>query len=220
MLFVCTHVCTRMYSYDTSMSFVCDSYVLVCHPYVSCIYSYVIRTSLVYICMLFVSHSYILVCDLHITICTPMWSVCHSYVVAIFRIAEKLMSNLNGISNGQTNFNPFLSIRILTLTSIHFVKFPLFTLISIHFVNFQILTLISIYFVKFWLFTPISILFRNFRITTLISICITGKLKILRVPILWLLYHDKLDKFIFQKRTLKALFWYITDCSMSSNLLN
>ena len=86
-----------------------------------------------------------------------------------------------------------LTIRILTLISIHFVKFRIFTPISIRFVKFRIFTLISIRFV-------------NFRINTSISIHITRKLKILRLRILWLLYFDKLDKFIFQKRGLKAPF--------------
>ena len=46
----------------------------------------------------------------------------------------------------------------------------------------------------------------TFRINTSTSIHITRKLKILHLCILWLLYIDKLDKFIFQKRGLKALF--------------
>ena len=74
-------VCTRM-------PFVCDSYVLVYHPYVTRLYSYVIRMSLV--CTLCLP--YVPVCHLYVTcmysyvirmslICTRMSSVCHSYVL-------------------------------------------------------------------------------------------------------------------------------------------
>ena len=38
---------TRIYSYAIRMSLVCHSYVLVCHPYVTHMYSHVIRMSLV-----------------------------------------------------------------------------------------------------------------------------------------------------------------------------
>ena len=54
------------------MSSVRHSYVFVCHPYVTCIYSYVIRMSLVSTRMSSVCHSY-----------TRMSSVCHSYVICM-----------------------------------------------------------------------------------------------------------------------------------------
>ena len=57
------------------MSSVCHSYVLVCLSYVTRMYLYVIRISLVCTRMSSVCHSYVLVC-------TPMSSVCHSFVPA------------------------------------------------------------------------------------------------------------------------------------------
>ena len=46
--------------------------------------------------------------------------------------AEILIHNLNDISNGHTNFNPYdsnnhIDFQIFTLISIHFVKFRIFT---------------------------------------------------------------------------------------------
>ena len=46
--------------------------------------------------------------------------------------AENLIHNLNDISNGHTNFNPYdsnnqIGFRIFTLISIHFVKLRIFT---------------------------------------------------------------------------------------------
>ena len=77
---------THMYSY------VIRTYVLVCHPYVNRMYLYVIRMSLVCTCMPSVCQSYVPVCHLYVTrmysyvirmslACTLMSSVCHSYVV-------------------------------------------------------------------------------------------------------------------------------------------
>ena len=105
----------------------------------------------------------------------------------------------------------FVKFRIFPLISIHFVKFWIVTATSIHFVNFRIFTQISIHFVKFRIFTLISIRFLKFRINTSTSIHITRKLKTLHSRISWLLYINKVDKFIFQKRGLKALFWPITE---------
>ena len=99
----------------------------------------------------------------------------------------------------------FVKFRIFTPTSIHFVDFRIFTQVSIHFVKLRIITLISIHFVKFRIFPLISIRFINFRINTSTSFHITRKLKILHLRILWLLYFNKLDKFIFRKRGLKTV---------------
>ena len=81
--------CHRMYSYITRMSFVCHSYVLVCHLYVtrmsSVCHSYVT-------CMSSVCDSYILVCHPYVTrmysyvirmslVCTLVSSLCHLSVV-------------------------------------------------------------------------------------------------------------------------------------------
>ena len=91
------------------MPFVCQSYVLVyhsyvvlhyyiirmslvCHAYVTRMYSYVIRMSLVYTPMSFVCHSCVLVCRWYVTrmysyvirmslVYTQMSFICHSYVL-------------------------------------------------------------------------------------------------------------------------------------------
>ena len=103
-----------MYSYVTHMSFVCNSYVsyitpismsiicvVVCHSYVTCMYSYVIRMSLVCTRMLFVCHSYVLICHPYVTrmysyvtrmslACTHMSPyvtyvlICHPYVTRMY----------------------------------------------------------------------------------------------------------------------------------------
>ena len=154
----------------------------------------------------------------------------YSLKIRLVHTAENLIHNLKSISNCQTNFNPydsnnqtnfnplykissihndfnpFCKISMFTRTFVHFVKFRIFTPTSIHFVKFRVFTLISIYFVKFQIFTLISTRFINFWIKTSTSIHITRKLKILHFRILWLLYINKFDKFIFQKRGLKAIF--------------
>ena len=78
------------------MSFVCNSYILVCHSYVtrmSLLYhSYVIRRSHVCTYMSLLCHSYVLLCHSHVArmyshvtrmllACTRMSLVCHSYVL-------------------------------------------------------------------------------------------------------------------------------------------
>ena len=64
---VCHPYLTGIYSYDIFMSLVCHPYVLVCHPYV------------------LVCHPYVLVCHPYVTrmpsVCTCMSSICHSYVL-------------------------------------------------------------------------------------------------------------------------------------------
>ena len=67
MSLVCHLYVTRMYSYVIRMS-------LVCHFYVTRMYSYVIRMSVVCIGMSFVCHLYVLVCHSYIT-------RVHSYVI-------------------------------------------------------------------------------------------------------------------------------------------
>ena len=85
------------------ISSICHSYVLVCHLYVTPIYSYVIRISLVchsyvirmsliYTHMSSLCQSYVLICHRYVTlmylyfisislVCTRMWSVRHSYIL-------------------------------------------------------------------------------------------------------------------------------------------
>ena len=76
-------------------------YVLVCHPYVTRMYLYVIRISLVCTCMSSVCHLYVLVCHLYVTrmysyvirmplICTRMSSVCNLYVLVCHSYVTRL----------------------------------------------------------------------------------------------------------------------------------
>ena len=60
---VCHPYITHMYS----LSSVCHSHVLVCHPYITHMYSYVIRMSLACTRMSSVCHSYVLVCHPYVT---------------------------------------------------------------------------------------------------------------------------------------------------------
>ena len=82
----------RMLSYVICMPFLCRSYVLVvycsCHshvlvclPYVTHMYLYGIRKSLVCTQMSSVCHSYVLVCHLYVTHMYSLSSVSHSFVV-------------------------------------------------------------------------------------------------------------------------------------------
>ena len=74
------------------MLLVCLSYVLVCHPNVTRMYSYVIRMSLVCTRMSYVCQEYVLICHPYVTriysyvirtslVCTPMSYVCQQYVL-------------------------------------------------------------------------------------------------------------------------------------------
>ena len=55
------------HSYCTGIPFVCHSFVLVCHLYVTRMYSYVIPMSLVCTRMPSLCHSYVLVCHSYVT---------------------------------------------------------------------------------------------------------------------------------------------------------
>ena len=68
MSFACHLYITRMYS--TRMSSKCHLYVLVCHPYVTSMYLYVIHMSLACTRISSVRHSYVLVCHRYVTF---MW---------------------------------------------------------------------------------------------------------------------------------------------------
>ena len=86
-----------MYSYATSMSFVCHSYVLVCHSCVTpmcswiiCVHSYAIRMSLLRSRMSSIRHLYLIRMSL---VCTRMSSVCHSYVVSPWILSYAFLRN-------------------------------------------------------------------------------------------------------------------------------
>ena len=68
MSFACHLYVTRMYS--TRMSSKCHLYVLVCHPYVTSMYLYVIHMSLACTRISSVRYSYVLVCHRYVTF---MW---------------------------------------------------------------------------------------------------------------------------------------------------
>ena len=76
----------------TNMSSVCNSYVLACHSYVTCMYSYVIYMSLVCTRMLSVCHSSVLVSHWYVT-------CMYSYVIRIslvcgFTMNPKILINM------------------------------------------------------------------------------------------------------------------------------
>ena len=94
-------VCTRMSSVChlyvlacNGMSFVCTrmssvfhSHLLVSHPYVTRMYSYVIRMSLVCTCMSPICHSYVLVCHLYVT-------RMYAYVIRMSLVCTRMSSLL------------------------------------------------------------------------------------------------------------------------------
>ena len=120
---ICDLHIIRMLLVCSRMSFICHSYVLVCHPlchsyalvwhpYVIRMYSFVICMSLVCTRLSFVCHSYVLVCHSYVTsvysyvirmwlICTPMSFacpsyvlVCHSYVIRLWFYHEPFLTHI------------------------------------------------------------------------------------------------------------------------------
>ena len=74
-----------------------------CRLYVTCMYSYVIRMSLVCTCMSSICHFYVFACHLFVTrmysyvihvslVCTRMPSVCHSYVLVRHPYVSRMYS--------------------------------------------------------------------------------------------------------------------------------
>ena len=104
MSFVCTRmslVCHAYVLYVTRMSSLCHSYVVVCSPYVTGMYKYVTRMSLVCTCMSPVFYSYVLICHSYFTrmysyairmplVCTHVPFVCHSYVLVCHSYVTRL----------------------------------------------------------------------------------------------------------------------------------
>ena len=83
-ILVCHLYITRIFSYVI----VCHSYVFVCHPYVTRMYSYVIRASLVCTHMWPVCHSHILVCH-------PCATCMYSYVIRMSIVCGFSMNQLS-----------------------------------------------------------------------------------------------------------------------------
>ena len=84
-LFLMSFAC---HSYAICMSVVCTCMSHVCQPYVTALYSYVSRMSLVcvriwsiYTHMPYLCHSHVLVCIRMSIVCTRMSSVCHLYAL-------------------------------------------------------------------------------------------------------------------------------------------
>ena len=111
-------VCTRMSS-------VCHSYVLVCLPYVTGMYSYFIRMSLVCTRMSSVCHSYVLVCHPYVTrmysyvfrmslVCTRMSSVCHSYTHSYVLVCHPCVTRM-WFYHEPWSFNATLNVHNLSL---------------------------------------------------------------------------------------------------------
>ena len=71
------------------MSFICHSYVLTWHLYVTRMYSYAIRMSLVCTRVSSLCHSYVLVCHLYVT-CMYLYIICMSLVCGFTMNPNKL----------------------------------------------------------------------------------------------------------------------------------
>ena len=133
MSFVCQSDVIRMSLVCNRMSFVCHPYALVyylyalvCHPYVTCMYSYIIRISLVYIRMSSVCHSYALVCDPYATcvysyvICMPV--VCMS-VVCGFTMNPSFSTSEEKRGNSEKFLKSYMISSNLTIESTHLKKY-------------------------------------------------------------------------------------------------
>ena len=108
------------------MSFVCTRMSFVYHPYVTRMYSYIIRMSLVCIRMSFVCHSYILACHSHVTrmysyvirmslLCTRMSFVCYSYVL-VCHLYVTGMYSMSFVCHSSVALPWTLVKRILSIT--------------------------------------------------------------------------------------------------------
>ena len=71
---------------------VCHSHVLVCHQYVTRIYSNTIRMSLVCTRISFVFHSYVLVCHSDVLVCHPYVTHMYSYVIRMSLVCTRMPS--------------------------------------------------------------------------------------------------------------------------------
>ena len=106
---VCHLYITRMYSYVTHM-------LLVCHPYFTHMYSYVILMSLVCTCMSFVCHSYVLVYHPYVT---RLWFY-HEPHFCYKRYNLSIFISVNGPSNYNYTGNKFRDmIKIKNINSLN-----------------------------------------------------------------------------------------------------
>ena len=97
------------------MTFVCHSYVLVCHPYGSLTYSYVIRKSLVCTCVSSVCHSYVLVCHPYVTR-MYLFVICMSLVCGF---------TMNLVENANSIYTETLKTSSITGDFSNFIRFLL-----------------------------------------------------------------------------------------------
>ena len=113
---------------------------LVCHPYVTCMYSYVMRMSLVCTCMSFVCHSYVLVCHSYVTrmysyvihmslVCTRMSFVCHLYLLVCHSYVTRMylyvirMSLVCGFAINRNEIDKFLLFCFCIVQIVYFECF-------------------------------------------------------------------------------------------------
>ena len=113
---------------------------LVCHPYVTCMYSYVMRMSLVCTCMSFVCHSYVLVCHSYVTrmysyvihmslLCTRMSFVCHLYLLVCHSYVTRMylyvirMSLVCGFAINRNEIDKFLLFCFCIVQIVYFECF-------------------------------------------------------------------------------------------------
>ena len=101
---------------------VCHSHVLVCHQYVTRIYSNTIRMSLVCTRISFVFHSYVLVCHSDVLVCHPYVTHMYSYVIRMSLVCGFTM-------------NPYESKSNHTIFSTSLIKKRQFREISFNFSN-------------------------------------------------------------------------------------
>ena len=80
---------TYTYAYPIRISFVWQSYVVVCHPYATRMYSSVIRMSPVCTRLSSVCHSYVLVCHPHVLVCHPYVTCMYSYVIRVSLVCTR-----------------------------------------------------------------------------------------------------------------------------------
>ena len=76
------------------MSSVCHSYVLAFHPYVTCMYWYVIRMSHVCTRMSSVCHSYALVRHPYVFVCHPYGTRIYAYIIRMSLVCGFTMNHI------------------------------------------------------------------------------------------------------------------------------
>ena len=76
------------------MSFICDSYVLVCHAHVTCISMYVTRMYSYAIRMWHINTKMSFLCDLYVLVCHPYVILLYLYVIRISFVCTRLYATV------------------------------------------------------------------------------------------------------------------------------